>query len=82
MIQLRLIFNDRAALSASIQNFGRLIDTSFVQQQQPRFSAAPYPHNANQYQMVPRHQSNNQIQYQNDPCKFIDTKTIHRLLMN
>ncbi|CAF2139412.1 unnamed protein product, partial [Rotaria magnacalcarata] len=80
-------FNDQAAVSSAIQNFGRLIDTSqeqqslisvnqvaqFQQQQQPRVSTVLYPPYATtQYVTPPRNPSQWQAQSQNDQCKLFE----------
>ncbi|CAF1591700.1 unnamed protein product [Rotaria magnacalcarata] len=85
--KLRLVFNDQAAVSSAIQNFGRLIDTSqeqqslisvnqvaqFQQQQQPRVSTVLYPPYATtQYVTPPRNPSQWQAQSQNDQYRHLE----------
>ncbi|CAF3634064.1 unnamed protein product [Adineta steineri] len=66
MQKLRLAFDNQASISSSIQNFGQFVDLSteqhHQQQQQPRFSSAPYPSPSTHYTGTSRNSINAQEQ--------------------
>jgi hypothetical protein len=72
-------FDNQTAISSSIQNFGRLIDTS--QAQQPQFSSAAYPQAATRYVTRSQNSRNTQTRSENVQRKFINEND-HLLILS
>ena len=82
IIQLRFTSENQAAISSTIQNFGRLIDLSreqqsqnstnqVVQLQQARYPSPGHPHSAAHYVPTAPYSMYTQRQPQNDHCKSL-----------
>ncbi|UJR30927.1 hypothetical protein I4U23_018439 [Adineta vaga] len=74
MQKLRLVFDNQANMSSSIQSFGQLIDmSSDHSHQQPRFSAAPYPQTSTHYGGTSRNSTASRERSYNDQHRHMDT---------
>jgi hypothetical protein len=85
IIQLRFTSENQAAISSFVQDFGRLMDITREQQQQPtpqsfgnqaRFPSSGHPHAAAHYVTTVPNSMYIQEQSQDDSCKSIGIKII------
>ena len=72
MIQLRIMFENQAAVAFTIQDFGQLIDPTQERQYQPRFSPAAHPQMAARYMASSQNARNASRQSLNNQSKFDD----------
>ncbi len=81
IIQLRFTFENQAAISSVVQDFGRLMDMTREQQpqtfgNQARFPSSGHPHAAAHYVSTVPNSMYIQDQSQDDSCKSIGMKLI------